>query len=205
MGTSDDEVASSGKKWAIISVVVAALLIDAVGQLVSGFCCVGASVLFLIGEYFHAVDEKFRLTIPVKLREAINAEVEGPGFYAVQGFDGVLSLYTPKRFRRMTPPLDAKLMAVPEVRDFSRLRYGLTEKVEVDRLGRVLMSEPALRRAGITKDVAIVGVRDHIEIWDRTKWETFVAEKLGKHDELAQAALRAEQQRGATPPATNQP
>ena len=156
-------------------------------------------MLFLTGEYFHAIDSKFRLTIPAKLRDAINPEEQGPGFYAVQGFDGVLFLYTPTKFREMTPQPDTSLLAVPEVRNFRRLHYGLTEKVEVDRLGRVLISEKTLKRCGLEKDVAIIGVQDHVEVWDRAKWDAFVAEHLAKHDQLAQQAMKVEHDR-TTPP-----
>jgi MraZ protein len=152
----------------------------------------------LTGEYFHAIDAKFRLTVPAKFRDSIDPAEQGSGFYAVPGFDGVLFLYTPKTFRETSPQLENDLLAVPEVRNFRRLHYGLTEYVEVDRLGRVLIPEKTLRRCGIEKDVAIVGVRDHVEVWDRAKWEAFVAAQFARHDELAQQAMKAERSRPAS-------
>lgn len=154
-------------------------------------------MLFLTGEYFHAIDSKFRLTIPAKFRDTIDPAEQGSGFYAVPGFDGVLFLYTPKTFRGMSPQLDSDLLAVPEVRNFRRLRYGLTEYVETDRLGRVLIPEKTLKRSGIDRDVAIVGVQDHIEVWDRTKWEAFVTDHLAEHDQLAQQAMKIERSKPA--------
>ncbi len=156
-------------------------------------------MLFLTGEYSHAIDAKSRLTVPAKFRETIDPAEHGSGFYAVPGFDGVLFLYTPKTFREMSPQLDGDLLAVPEVRNFRRLRYGLTEYVEVDRLGRVLIPEKTLKRCGIERDVAIVGVQDHIEVWARGKWEAFVAEHLSQHDALAQQAMKAERRKPADP------
>jgi len=149
-------------------------------------------VLFLTGEYFHAVDAKSRLTIPAKFRDTIDPAEHGSGFYAVPGFDGVLSLYTPKTFREMSPQVDSDLLAVPEVRNFRRLRYGLTEYVEGDRLGRVLIPDKTLKRSGIDRDVAIVGVQDHIEVGDRVKWEAFVTQHLSQHDTLAEQAMKIE-------------
>jgi MraZ protein len=156
----------------------------------------GKNVLFLTGEYFHAIDAKSRLTIPAKLREAIDSTQEGYGFVAVRGFDEVLYLYTPATYRKIAPQFNPKLQTRPEVRKFQRLTYGLAENVEVDKLGRVLIPENTLRRCGLTRDIAIVGVQDHIEVWDRTRWEAFVKEQLAQHDVLAEQALGFENSDG---------
>jgi len=146
--------------------------------------------LVLSGEYFHAVDAKSRLTIPAKLREAIDAEKEGEGFFAFIDFDGVLCLYTPAAYERLAPMLvDTELRVAKEVRDYKRLRYGLAEHLEVDRLGRVLIPEKLLARGGIQKECAIVGCQDHLEIWDRERWEAFVKIRLPEHDALAVRAM----------------
>jgi len=56
----------------------------------------------------------------------------------------------------------------------------------------VLVPETTLRRAGIGKDVVVIGVRDHLEVWDAAKWEAFVAAKLGQYDEMARKAYETE-------------
>lgn len=149
-------------------------------------------MLFLTGEYFHAIDAKSRLTVPAKLREAIDPAEEGSGFVAVRLFDGVLYLYTPRMYRQLAPQFESKMEASADVRNFKRLRYGLAEYLEVDRLGRVLISEHTLRRCGLSKEVAIVGVEDHIELWDRARWEAFVNDQMARHDELAERAMALE-------------
>jgi MraZ protein len=159
-------------------------------------------VLFLTGEYFHAIDAKFRLTIPAKLRESINRPEEGSGFFAVQGYDTVLYLYTPATYQKIAPQFDSKLQAKPEVRKYLRLTHGLAENVEVDKLGRVLIPENMLRRCGLTRDVAIVGVQDHIEVWDRARWESFVTEQLAQHDALAEQAIELAKTAGGSGGAT---
>ena len=159
-------------------------------------------MLWLTGQYFHAFDSKSRLTIPAKLREQINRSEHGYGFVAVHGFDGVLYLYTPKTYQEVAPKFDPALQTKPEVRDYERLAFGLAETLEVDRLGRVLLPEHIRRQCGLSREVAIVGVRDHIEVWDRERWEAFVRERLARRDELAEKAMAlagAERERGADP------
>ena len=164
---------------------------------------VGDAVALLIGEYFHSLDAKLRLTLPAKLRAAIDAEEEAARFYVVQEFDGVLSLYLPSRFKDVYPIPPANAQMKQGERNYRRVRSGTTETVELDRLGRMVMSESALKRCEIKKDVAIVGVQDHIEIWDRSKWEAFVLAEMRRQREKAERELLAEEQGQGTPP-TNQ-
>jgi MraZ protein len=151
---------------------------------------VEAPPLVLSGEFYHAVDAKSRLTIPAKLREAIDTDVQGEGFYAFVDFDGILCLYTPQMYERLAPVLvETDLRVSKDVRDYKRLRYGLAEHLEVDRLGRVLVPEKLVERGGIEKEVAIIGCQDHLEIWDRERWEAFVKIRLPEHDALAVRAM----------------
>lgn len=156
--------------------------------------------LQLNGEYFHAVDAKSRLTIPAKLREAVNTQEQGFGFLAFIDFDGVLCLYTPRVYQKLAPLLmDTRLRASQQVRDYKRLRYGLAEHLDVDRLGRALIPEKLLGRGGIKKDVAVIGCQDHIEIWDRSRWEVFVNGRLPEHDKLAVEAMELAEGAAAPP------
>lgn len=148
-------------------------------------------MLLLTGQYFHAFDAKSRLTIPAKLREQINRSEDCYAFMAVYGFDGVLYLYTPKTYEKVAPQFDSVLRTKRDVRDYERVAYGLTERLELDRLGRVLIPEYTRQQCGLSREVAIVGVRNHIEIWDRDKWQAFVEERLAQHDELAERAMAA--------------
>ena len=60
---------------------------------------------------------------------------------------------------------------------------------ELDRQGRVTLPGRHLEFAGITRDVTIIGVQDHIEIWDRVAWAEYLShleeEADATADELA--------------------
>jgi MraZ protein len=154
----------------------------------------------LKGEYYHAIDDKSRLTIPAKLRESINTAEEGYGLVAIPLFDRLLYLYTPKTYEGIAPHFDTKLEANADVRNLKRLRYGLAQDVEVDRLGRVLIPENTLKRCGLGKEVVLVGAEDHIEVWPRQRWEAFVAQEFAHHDELAERVAGIESETGASSP-----
>ena len=149
---------------------------------------------YLKGEYYHAIDAKSRLTIPAKLREFMSRSGEGYAvvttqLIAVQLFDGILYLYTPQVYEQIAPQLGAELEVNPDVRNYKRLRFGLAQEVEVDRLGRVLIPDPILKRCGLGRDVVILGVENHIEVWPQARWDKFVEEQLKRHDELAARAM----------------
>jgi len=148
-------------------------------------------VLLLTGQYFHAFDAKSRLTIPAKLREQINRSEDCYAFMASYGFDGVLCLYTPKTYEDVAPRFNSSLRTVQDVRDYERVSYAMTERLELDRLGRILIPEYTRQQLGLSREVAIIGVRDHIEIWDREAWQSFVQKRLAQHDQLAERAMAA--------------
>jgi MraZ protein len=141
------------------------------------------------GQFFHAIDAKSRLTIPARLREVVNPAEQGYGFVGVCGFDNVLYLYTPRMYEEVTPRFDARRQTNPAVRGYQRLSYGLADNMELDRLGRVLIPDATKDQCGLKKDVAIVGVQDHIEVWPRDRWQAYVKEQSARHDQLAEQAM----------------
>jgi MraZ protein len=158
-------------------------------------------VRILKGEFFRALDSKSRLAIPAKFRDAMLSPEEGFAFLAVRMFDGVLYLYTQKTYERILPPIETALEVNEEVRNLKRLRYGLAQELEVDGLGRVLIPENIQKWCGLSKEVAIVGVDDHIEVWDRARWQAFAEEQLAQHDKLAQRVLVLQRQPAGAAPA----
>ena len=158
----------------------------------------------LTGRYFHTIDAKSRLTIPARLREGIDRREEGYGFVAVNRFDNVLYLYTPRAYEEIAPEFDASSQTNPDVRNYQRVTYGLSEDLEMDRMGRVLIPEHLAKECGFSKKVVVVGVRNHIEVWPRDRWETFIEEQKARREELAKRALAYEKKK-APPPAADAP
>jgi MraZ protein len=147
----------------------------------------------LKGEYFRALDTKSRLAIPAKFREAMISSEEGFVFIAVRMFDGVLYLYSQKQYEKILPQIETPLEVNEEVRNLKRLRYGLAQELEADGLGRVLIPENIQKWCGLGKEVAILGVDDHVEVWDRERWQTFIEKQLAEHDQLAKRVIAIQQ------------
>ena len=109
---------------------------------------------------------------------------DGDAFYVLIGPDSNLELYTSKRFEAGAFQTATDLLPPAELQDFYRISYATASKVGWDRQGRVLLPEKAVQRAGLSKEVTLVGARDHLELWNRCDWDKFVESRLARVAEL---------------------
>ena len=141
--------------------------------------------LVLVGEYDFTIDAKNRIAVPARLRSAF-----ADGIYVTRGHERCLAAYSPDEFERYleeqtleASPLSSKRRALQ--------RFAAASAVfqELDRQGRVTLPGRHLEYAGITRDATIIGVQDHIEIWDRVTWAEYLShleeEADATADELA--------------------
>ena len=146
------------------------------------------AMLLLTGEYKHIVDGKSRVLISNKLRSQIDADEHGSNFYLVLGANGILCLYPEKYFEQIALAVAPGAAAPDEAVAFERISFALTSKVELDKQGRLLLNERLRKRAGLKDHVTLVGVRDHIELWNSENWEQYLAEHMAQYQrQMSQA------------------
>jgi MraZ protein len=122
------------------------------------------------GQYEHSVDDKGRLSIPAKLREALKKEKT----LVLTSFEAYITAFPMKAWRIIEDRIRSNPTFKREMRDFLRVVYSLAEDVAIDPQGRILISQALRQRAGITREVVILGVMDQIEIWDKARWQAKV-------------------------------
>ena len=120
------------------------------------------------GSFTHNLDDKGRLMIPRKMREELGYKV-----YIMKGFDGSLSLYNEERYQKLVEEFSRLSFNQSKVRDYLRLQFASTYEMEVDKLGRVQIPTALLTKYGISKEVLVLGIGDHIEVWDKAKYEEY--------------------------------
>ena len=152
-------------------------------------------MLLLTGEYELRLDEKNRLSIPARVREQICPEEHGSAFYQVLGVNRILSLYPERLYQRIALAVAPRTVAPDESLTFDRVNFALAGRGELDRQGRVLLSEKIIRRAGLKERVTLIGVRDHLEVWDQEIWERFLEDHLAAHEEMLLQARHEAMQR----------
>lgn len=144
----------------------------------------------LTGTYFRSLDDKQRIAIPKRVRDALGGE-EITSLYLAPGTDGSLALYTEESFFRMANHFENGPPTGQNVRAFSRVFYAQTESVEMDRQGRIRIPPESVQLADLKKEIVLLGVRDHLELWDRQRWESYLSTMQNQYDALAESAFGA--------------
>jgi MraZ protein len=148
--------------------------------------------MLLTGTYDRALDDKFRLALPKRFRELLASSFsggEGRTLFLTPGTDGSLALYAGPAFARMAEKLAAQSPTAQDVRAFGRLLYAQSQSVELDGQGRIRIPPELLRHASLARECVLIGVGDHIELWDKGRWEAYLSREQPRYDELAESAL----------------
>ncbi len=128
------------------------------------------------GEYRHNLDAKGRLIIPARFRDQLGDE-----FTVTRSLDGCLAMYASPEWQALEEKLNALPMTNEKARSLKRFLLGSAVICELDKQGRILLPQVLRDRAGLDKDITLLGVGDHIEIWDTNTYE----EKYSFDDEAA--------------------
>ena len=120
------------------------------------------------GSFVHTLDEKGRLMIPRKMREELGQTV-----YIMKGFDGSLSLYNESQYQKLTDEFSRLSFNQQKVRDYLRIQFASTYQMEQDKLGRIQIPTALLQKYNISREVLVLGIGDHIEVWDKAKYEDY--------------------------------
>jgi MraZ protein len=136
-----------------------------------------------IGEYSYSLDDKGRVVLPSGFR----ADLKGT-IYVVKGFEGCLRVYDEREWSIQQQRYAGLSDLNEKARKLKRLIFSGMNEVVPDRQGRIKISQALLSYAGIDqeKEVVIVGVDTHIEIWARQRWEQFINSYDQQIDVLAE-------------------
>jgi MraZ protein len=119
------------------------------------------------GHYEHSLDSKNRLSIPARFRAAF-----ATGVVLAKDPETCVAVWTPDAHEAIIERALGGLNPMgSEYRKLSRFYQGNSFEVELDATGRVTLPPPLLAHASIEKEVVVVGVGDHLEVWGRERWE----------------------------------
>lgn len=119
-----------------------------------------------LGRFEHTIDEKGRMTIPVRYREIIMN-----GAYIAQGFDQNLQVILADNFERNYQEIIQLSSLDPTVRLLREKVFSTAERVEVDRLGRILIPNFLRKYACLGNSAMVIGAGANFEIWSPELWE----------------------------------
>ena len=152
--------------------------------------------MLLTGTFVRAIDEKLRLAIPKRLRDALRTE-PNKVLFVTPGTDRSLAIYTEEMLGQMAQRLAVASPTGPDVRAFNRLFYAQAQPAELDGQGRIRIPPELAELAGLGREAILLGVQDHLEIWDRGRWDAYLAERQARYDQIAESAFALEQVKDA--------
>ncbi len=145
-----------------------------------------------VGTHELTIDSKNRLSIPYAVRSKLNPEKHGRCFYVLPGRRlGTLDLYPDLVFERGRQDTPASDRLSDEALAWLQFESSQTWLLDPDDQGRVLIPARLLKRAGLERDVVLIGVRDHMELWSKAAFEKFELERWTEYP--AQRARAAEE------------
>ena len=142
----------------------------------------------LTGTYERTMDDKLRLAIPRQLRDGFR-EVDSEELFLAPGNEGCLSVYTKAGFEAFATKMASVSTGRVQVRNFLRLYYSQAECVQVDKQSRIRIPERLVKMAELKHSVVLIGVHDHVEIWDKERWDSFLSQNGSQFDALTSEAL----------------
>ncbi len=148
-------------------------------------------MLLLTGEYEGTLDEKGRVFISNKLRSQIDCQEHGSNFYLTLGANGILCLYPEKYFQQLALAESPGTVAPDEAIVFERMSFALAGKVELDRQGRLLITEKIRKRANLHNSLTLIGIRDHIELWNSQDWDKYVSDNFRQFQQQTMQARQS--------------
>lgn len=136
----------------------------------------------LIGSYTSTLSSKRRTAIPKKFLQIL-----GKDLIVAKWYEECLVIVDKKIWEALLNKLSGKAeIATKPVRDTDRFILGSAYEVNPDEQGRIIIPEYLVDYAGLEGSIIYLGLRDRVEIWNRSNWvkkEKEISEKASEYIE----------------------
>ena len=134
------------------------------------------------GQYEHSLDAKDRLTIPARFRAALDG-----GAVLLEELDPCVSIYPVDGFTALTDRFLAGLNPLSSKGRMMKRRFHARSQDEtLDSAGRVRLPRHLIEHAGLEGTCTVIGVDDHLEVWNPGRWGEHDAEIEAQTAEMAE-------------------
>lgn len=135
----------------------------------------------LIGEYTHTIDEKNRISLPVRFRKEVGKKV-----VVTHGLDNCIFLYSLKAWGVVAEKLGGLGIGQSDTRGFNRFMLAGAVEVDVDSIGRILIPDFLKKFATLDEKVVFAGVHNRVELWNSARWTEYKGRIEKQADKLAE-------------------
>lgn len=140
----------------------------------------------LLGTYTPKIDAKGRVALPAKFRAQL-----GAGCVLARGQERCVYLLPIPEFRRIAGQVQRTSLSDKRARNYLRVFLsGAVDEVP-DKQGRVTVPPMLREYAGLGGEIVVIGVGTRAEVWDKSTWETYLAQQEDDYSDMADDILPA--------------
>ena len=140
----------------------------------------------LLGTYAPKIDDKGRVALPAKFRAQL-----GGGFVMARGQERCVYVLPMVEFQRMTAQIQHTSMSNKSARDYLRVFLSGAVDEEPDKQGRSVVPPMLRDYASLGDEIAVIGVGTRAEIWNKSAWEAYLADREQGYADIADDVLPA--------------
>ena len=146
-------------------------------------------MLNLIGTYDCKADVKGRVMVPAGLKKQLSPSL-ADGFVIKRAvFQPCLELYPMSEWNALMEKMSGLNRFSRKNNDFIRRFTAGVRTVELDSTGRLLIPKDLMQFAGLSKEIVIASAITIVEIWDKAKYETAIADAANDFADLAEEVM----------------
>lgn len=125
----------------------------------------------LLGEFHCTIDNQGALLLPEELQVALAG-----GITLTRGLERCLLIYPAEAWQALTATIHERLrLTQPGDRAFARLMFSGALRCVPDADGRIPLPENLRQYAAIQGETVIVGLYNHLELWNARQWAEITA------------------------------
>ena len=118
------------------------------------------------GEFDYKIDEKGRVPIPPRFRNALK-----DGVVLTPGAEKCITAYTLPEWRKLATTLTDSSLTRSKMRKLSRAIFATAFSTKIDGQGRIAIPAPLREHAEIVDEAVVAGANTYLEIWNKILWE----------------------------------
>ncbi|MFZ2089156.1 MAG: division/cell wall cluster transcriptional repressor MraZ [Desulfobaccales bacterium] len=134
------------------------------------------------GNSFHIMDNKGRVSIPVRYREILQERQDRQ--LVLTNWDGYIVAFPQSEWVKVEAKLGELPLFRKEYQALNRFIISGAEDCPLDRQGRILIPQTLRDYAKLGREVAMVGQVRYFEIWDRERYEAHRKELEARLDQM---------------------
>lgn len=141
------------------------------------------------GSYAYSVDNKGRVNIPAKLRKNVAREANDT-FVVTRGYEECLFVYPQDEWNKLEESIRQLSPTNSRHRFFMRALLERATESQLDAQARISIPKELLQFAHIENEVLIIGVLEHIEIWNPKLYDQYLKAQAESYETVAQTVLQ---------------